>query len=441
MKFKITKLGVVDTMEIDLSNPFILFAGENGMGKTYAASFIYTLTRYFAASLFPINKDNEYPFENQTSSPNGISGTINPDALHDYVSDTVSCDATKKTILAILNLNVLPEKFNCKVVTTKEAFREQIRSADINILGIRKEKGSFEYSIQYPDLDIKGNESFLDRKGIESFEYSLFIAALVLDGVIGAHMFTAERNGIYTFSKEIAVGRLRMPEVGTASRYPAPIADGLANAEDIKHAKKQQSDGFGDLANEIEDRILHGKLSIDKDGDIKFSTTTHKRLDINESSSTVKTLAPLIFYLRHWSDRQNLLIIDEPELNLHPKNQVLLTRIFVKMVNAGIRLVISTHSDYIIREINNAIMANELTKYNDRVVEEFEYDTTLCLAKEKFQPYLFRTAKGRVNVEPLPVDKFGFSMPSIDETIDKQNEITNALYETLKYNHSENHDA
>ena len=432
MKFKVTKLGVIDTMEIDLSKSFILFAGENGTGKTYAASFIYLLCRSIGGFILKFErKDGDSIFHGQQENSDTITGEIDPDKLYDVVVSEISSAASQKTMLQILNLGIQPDKFCCEVVSTKDDFRKQAISAEFDFIGIKKRMGELRYVIRKHPNEIL--PSLIQKCTLAS--------AVCTSGAFGAHMFTAERAGIYTFSKEIAVGRLRNLEIGTVSRYPLPITDNLANAEDIKQAKIWESK-YSSLADDIEESVLHGKLAIDEDGEIRFSTASRKGLSINQSSSTVKILAPLIFYLRHWSDRQNLLIIDEPELNLHPRNQVLLARIFVKMVNAGIRLIVSTHSDYIIREINNAIMAHELVKHKDDVVNEFNYDESLCLAKEKFQPYLFKSAaRGNVSVEPLPVDRFGFSMPSIDETIDRQNDVTNTLYEALKYNHNDTDNA
>ncbi len=60
----------------------------------------------------------------------------------------------------------------------------------------------------------------------------------------------------------------------------------------------------------------------------------------------------------------------------------------------------------------------------------------MCLSKDKFSPYLFETnKKGKVSVQQLEVDQYGFSMPSIDETINRQNEVTDTLYEVLKYDY------
>ena len=66
------------------------------------------------------------------------------------------------------------------------------------------------------------------------------------------------------------------------------------------------------------------------------------------TSSIVKTMSSLILYLKHLARKNDLVIIDEPEMNLHPDNQILLTRIFAELVNKGLRIVISTHSDYFV---------------------------------------------------------------------------------------------
>ncbi len=106
------------------------------------------------------------------------------------------------------------------------------------------------------------------------------------------------------------------------------------------------------------------------------------------------------------------------------------------MINAGIRLVISTHSDYIIREINNMIMADSLKNAGYDGIEKKGYDESLCLSQDKFTPYLFeKNDKGKVNVKQLEVDRYGFEMPSIDEAINRQNDVTDTFYEVLKYDY------
>ena len=424
MKLKITKLGPIDSMVIDMSKPFMLFAGDNGTGKTYAATFLYSLILELRKQLL----NNSFHFEN-TELPiikklkSGVDGEIKADGLYDLLVDFLK--KRQKEVVVSMNLNINANSFKCEIATTKEEWREELWRKSVSVLSgfIEKKANSYNYKLRWPHEEPM------------SFLQSILTISLFFDGIVGAKMFTAERSGIYTFSKELSVGRLRNPEERLNVRYPKPIADGLADAADIVNQRKKESE-YHKFADEIEKIVLHGNLTVSEDGEVLYHVSDDTELGFNESSSAIKTLAPLVFYLRHSAGQFNLLFVDEPELNLHPKNQILLAKIFVKMINAGLRLVVSTHSDYIIREINNMIMADGLNKAGDKISAKMGYDETLCLERDKFAPYLFeKKAKGKVKVTPLEVDRYGFNMPSIDDAINKQNEVTNTFYEVLKYDH------
>lgn len=419
MKLRISNLGPIDSMVIDMSKPFILFAGDNGTGKTYATTYLYTLITMI--SLY-IDSQGLHVLQRLE---NNIDGELNADELYDSLDTFLK--NRQNDILSYMNLNIQKDSFKCEIVTTKEEWREELLNRSVTLWSneIVKKANSLNYHIEL--RGIGGNE----LQVMQSF----MTTALFFDGIILAKMFTAERSGIYTFSKELSVGRLRNPEERLNVRYPRPIADGLADAADLANKSKITFDN-GTFAAEIEQMILHGNLTVSDEGEISYHVSEDTELGFNESSSAIKTLAPLVFYLRHSAGQFNLLFLDEPELNLHPKNQILLAKIFVKMINAGLRLVISTHSDYIIREINNMIMADGLNKAGDEILKKMGYDESLCLSQDKFAPYLFqKNAKGKVTVEPLEVDRYGFNMPSIDEAINQQNEVTNTFYEVLKYDH------
>ena len=425
MKLKISNLGPIDSMVIDMSKPFILFAGDNGTGKTYAATVLYTLILDLRQYLFfnYFTSRSELPVTKRLK--NGVNGSLDADTLYDLFGSFQK--KYREKVFSSMNLNIPSNAFKFEIITTKEEWKEELWNKSVSVLSnaIIKKANSFDYQLRY-------NASDVDYLSVLQ---TWLIISLFFDGIIGAKMFTAERSGIYTFSKELSVGRLKNPDELLNIRYPRPISDGLADAADVVEQKKKESE-YHQFADEIEQMILHGSIAVSDDGEIKYHASEDTELGYNESSSAIKTLAPLVFYLRHSAGQFNLLFVDEPELNLHPKNQILLANIFVKMINAGLRLVISTHSDYIIREINNMIMADGLNKAGDKIFTNMEYDESLCLSQDKLAPYLFeKKAKGKVKVKPLEVDRYGFNMPSIDDAINKQNEVTNTFYEVLKYDH------
>ena len=49
----------------------------------------------------------------------------------------------------------------------------------------------------------------------------------------------------------------------------------------------------------------------------------------------------LVLYFRHIAQKGDIIMIDEPELNLHPDSQLIVTRLFAKAVNKGFQVLSS----------------------------------------------------------------------------------------------------
>lgn len=64
------------------------------------------------------------------------------------------------------------------------------------------------------------------------------------------------------------------------------------------------------------------------------------------------------------------LIIDEPELNLHPESQKYLAILLNDLVSKGLKIIISTHSDYLIRELINLELKKNIKIKQDKEGEE-----------------------------------------------------------------------
>ncbi|MBX5449945.1 AAA family ATPase [Thermogemmatispora sp.] len=80
-------------------------------------------------------------------------------------------------------------------------------------------------------------------------------------------------------------------------------------------------------------------------------------LELSVSSSMVKELSSLALYLRYLAHPGELLVIDEPEMNLHPEAQVKLIELLAMLVNAGLHIMMTTHSTYMIDHLINLLAA------------------------------------------------------------------------------------
>jgi len=116
------------------------------------------------------------------------------------------------------------------------------------------------------------------------------------------------------------------------------------------------------LSEVLEEQILGGHLNFstpepDRRRDILFYPLQDQPLEMPIASSMVKELAPLALYLRYLARPDELLVIDEPEMNLHPEAQAKMIEFLAMLVNAGLRVLITTHSPYMVDHLVNLMHA------------------------------------------------------------------------------------
>ena len=122
------------------------------------------------------------------------------------------------------------------------------------------------------------------------------------------------------------------------------------------------------LAAQIERDILGGEVILERSevGYPEFFYRPrgwkHDNLRLINTSSMVSELAPVVLYLRHVIKPGDVLIIEEPESHLHPKMQVEFTRYLAAAVKAGIRIMITTHSEWVMDELANLVYLSHLPK-------------------------------------------------------------------------------
>ena len=128
----------------------------------------------------------------------------------------------------------------------------------------------------------------------------------------------------------------------------------------------------------------------------------------------------LDYYLRHRARPGDLLVIDEPEMNLDPYNQILLARLFVLLAKHKIQIVITTHSDFIVRELSNCIALNNLTI--NQIKELQDYGEEYKLNSHKVKAYTMQKVEdGRCVAKPTIVDpQCGIFAGLFDRAIEDQ---------------------
>ncbi|MFO0586611.1 MAG: ATP-binding protein [Polyangiaceae bacterium] len=150
-------------------------------------------------------------------------------------------------------------------------------------------------------------------------------------------------------------------------RYPAPIEDFLDFLTDTEidsaSPPNDSRTAFGKLANLIETQLQGGQRTVYHPtvlggAELVLTVNEDLKIDLYNASSSIKQIAPLLLYLRYRAAPNQTLIIDEPEMNLHPEGQAKLLEALGMLANLGVRVLLTTHSPYFMAHLNNLIAAD-----------------------------------------------------------------------------------
>ena len=124
---------------------------------------------------------------------------------------------------------------------------------------------------------------------------------------------------------------------------------------------RRDREGLRRLGKRIEDGILGGAVKVGGLPGVAYPHFTYlprgwkSGLPLTNASSMVSELAPVVLYLRHVVSPDDLLIIDEPESHLHPAMQVAFTRQIAAIAGAGVRVLLTTHSEWVLEALGNVV--------------------------------------------------------------------------------------
>ena len=236
-----------------------------------------------------------------------------------------------------------------------------------------------------------------------------------------AHYLPADRTGVMHSHQTVVASMVsRAPMAGLGSDLSIPnlsgvLADFLVQLLSLgsKHPHRTTGREAG-VAKSIEDRILSGAIQTNRsDADYPsffFQPRGWKELlPLMNSSSMVSEIAPIVLYLRQVVAIGNVLIIEEPESHLHPAMQVELVRQLAAVVKSGVRIILTTHSEWVLEALANLVHLSDVddAKRTRSLREE------PALGREDVGVWLFEQQpdrlSSRVKELPLDVDLGGFA--------------------------------
>ncbi len=432
MRFRVENLGPLREAEVDLSKRLIVLTGPNNTGKTYFATAVYGFFRTPA----PVPRDllSQPPFTAHEFEPR----TLRAFSRADFQGNLDACFGTAPGELVDARVRA-PSWLRPAL----GRFRGD-HGGHVHVRRSLDDGATYEFALlrdsRFPHIPVTEQE-WMDLPIISSETPPGDIARMARSAILmlwsqmtdqGAAIFPAERLAIDLFAGEIAATRLGALDDVLGDRAPNalmrrltwPIRDAIRFVLKLPLLIGAAS-SFSDLVADLERSIMGGTLGVSHLGVATFTPHgAEKRLDVQQAASVVKSLSSLVFHLRHQALRGDLLIIDEPELNLHPDNQRKVARFLARAVNRGFRILISTHSDYVLRELNQLLQLGRPDERAKKLVQELGYPEDALLQPADIGVYLFQGGTAK----EVEVSEEGFEVKTIEDEIAELNVLQQKIY-------------
>ena len=453
MQIKVKNLGILRQAEFSLGDMTIICGGNN-TGKTYATYALFGFLYYWKL-MFSIDIEDAI-----------IERLLNDGIIHLNLDDYAQ-EIYKKIAKDSQNYTqVLPKIFDAperrfkntefQVQLTSDAnyldreYQREFGSFNLNLLSLVKNKDSPELMVtllSQKDKVRRIPDSYIKRTISDSL-----IEIILKQFFPNPFIVSAERTGTGVFRKELKFYRNRLQEeisqyedhrdlldifFKKSNNYPLPIQKNVDFTQDLETVSKKTSfvaECYPDLLKDFAD-IIAGDYTVTQNDELYYIPEGETLgLSIDESSSAVRSLLDIGFYLKHIAQPGDLLMIDEPELNLHPENQRRVARLLARLVNLGIRVFVTTHSDYLIKELNTLIMLNQDKPHLKKIAEAEGYLAEELLSVEQIKVYVAERALIKLDGDEeetycptlTPADinqELGIEVKSFDTAIATMNRI------------------
>lgn len=434
--------------EIELA-PFTLFIGDNNSGKSYLASLIWYIQ---SSNLLTFDRYRQYKNEyKEYKSLNNLCNSIVNNEKFEIKIDNNIIDECIKLFNAMLKNKknkILEELFNFKNIKISKLM---VYKADIdynikinsNILEnerIKTKRFNIIFKFSYGKRGIILAESNNIKKRIFFYLFEVIIDIILFRTRYFSKLFLPVARTGFLLLKDIVMDKA----------FDTLFNDKLEKKENIKLTKplenfirklsmlRSEDEKNNNIINFIENDIIKGKIYLDNmpSPQVHYkSNNSDMDFQMHVSSAVITELVPLILFLKY--DNYKDIIMEEPEISLHPYLQQQLTRAFIKLVNSGKNILITTHSDTIVQHINNMIKLNANEKEKQKkLMKKYKYDEDDIISEDKIRMYQFDTKENRTEVKALESSKYGFEAPTFHKYLVEVSKEFDDFIENIGENNS-----
>jgi AAA15 family ATPase/GTPase len=419
----VENFGKIRTADIELS-PLTLFVGDNNSGKSYLLVLLYGLL----SPIFDELMRNGLKTRREAFLPL-IKGLLQQERMNEnYLIKEQEIRELEKIVNEVLfeNKEELVETiFNKKIEIgdLRLEFHYNASAAPIAVCFSERESLQAEDDINMTILPNGGNGSVTtmtkdpELKDVTLiFMHQLIKALMIHAFCLNPSFLPASRTG-FVLTYKLLLGDSIQRAYSIAGRkmtdnvfLTAPTLDFIVNLGGFSSNIESNRTENEAIIRFMENHILNGKLELSSvpAPDILFRPYgTGIPLSMHVSSAVVTETAPLLLYLRKQRLPLSCLLIEEPEMCLHPKLQQVMARVLIKITHSGsygVPVVAATHSDIITQHVNNMLRLSQRTN-RVQIMESFGYGEDDLLNEGDVRVYQFTDNGTYTSVEKLPWDE------------------------------------
>ncbi len=411
VEIAVKNFGPIAEANIDL-RPLTVFVGPSNTGKTYFATLVYALHGAFNG-LFHLSLFSPFQYGVMDILSELLTGLTTPKEEIQEILDKLdmrerpfklsdlSKEIRQKLGIIIKDTNFFREELqdelkNCfdlnsiselmrlsgkqrneikVLLRISERNREYLNirmgasESEVNLYNSTSlDSPTYDDMVLLPDRWSAAGELLVDdnrvrigrfSRGVECSRYYLPAAR---SGIMQSHRIIASS----LVTRTTRVGLEQFPEIPTLSGVIADFMQKII----LYDEKETSTSEMLHLAETLETEILAGQVRAKPSAggypDFHYlPQDANEEIRLSQSSSMVSELAPLVLYLRGLVQPGDVLIIEEPEAHLHPGAQADMAVILARLVRAGVRVIITTHSDWLLQEISNLTLEGLLAEETD----------------------------------------------------------------------------
>lgn len=437
---KVSKYGKIESAEIETA-PLTLFVGDNNSGKSYLMSLLWGICNLGSELLFGTGSESVTETEGRLLC--WVKKQV--EAVREQGWHTVQVSEIGMELQTVLQERINQNKDKL----LKTIFNSvDVKIEELQIKLTRLEQNSLVFSMKGIGskatmfLGIGKKEIGLPLAQFEQISGELeesfywLLIAEIFDSLInegngfswmsnGSIYLPASRTGFMLTKDTInKVGRGAAFNVGLETETYTPFVRPINQFLDVINDLTLDGEGnenFVEVVKYLESGMADGTIEMSSLPNREVTYVPNGKntgMPLRTVSAVVTELSPLILILKH-KKRVDALFYEEPEMCLHPQLQQKMARVLCQLVNAGVQMNVTTHSDIILQHINNMLRLSA-REDRDEICQQWGYTDGDLLLPEKVKVYQLTAGAGaKTKVEVLSCGKNGFAVPTFNDALDR----------------------